>query len=212
MDSDKKPFSASAVKSVFLGAIQLVDIVKQSGGASEVLELLLIVSRHAAFPCPDLSHDSGRNRRRGVLTNRRRKAGAHRLPGHRLRRPGHVPRPGAEGLRSAGFGQRRDAEPEARGLGQDQPGMWNVPMQKDAVGLWSVTIGPLEPEAYRYAFLVDGVRGIDQANPNVRPGGSILWSTSTSRQPPRFDELQTFLTAPSSSGLPLHRIEGLPQV
>jgi hypothetical protein len=34
--------------------------------------------------------------------------------------------------------------------------MWNMPMRKDASGLWTVTIGPLEPEVYRYAFFVDG--------------------------------------------------------
>jgi enterochelin esterase family protein len=81
--------------------------------------------------------------------------------------------------------------PKPAGSVKDQPGMWNVPMQKDAAGLWTLTIGPLEPEAYRYAFLVDGVRGIDQANPNVRPGGSILWSYfDVPGNPPRFDELQ----------------------
>ena len=66
--------------------------------------------------------------------------------------------------------------PQPAGAAKYQPGMWNIPMQKDPTGLWTVTIGPLEPDVYRYMFLVDGVRGIDQSNPNVRPGGSVHWS------------------------------------
>jgi hypothetical protein len=34
-------------------------------------------------------------------------------------------------------------------------------MEKDENGLWSVTIGPLEPEIYNYNFTIDGVRTID---------------------------------------------------
>jgi enterochelin esterase-like enzyme len=74
---------------------------------------------------------------------------------------------------------------------KDQPGMWSMPMHKDASGLWSLTVGPLQPDAYRYAFFVDGVRAIDEANPSVRPGGTILWSYfDIPGNPPRFDELQ----------------------
>ena len=81
--------------------------------------------------------------------------------------------------------------PKPAGATKDQPGMWNIPMQKDASGLWTVTIGPLEPEVYRYAFLVDGVRGIDESNPSVRPGGAVLWSYfEIPGNPPRFDELR----------------------
>jgi enterochelin esterase-like enzyme len=81
--------------------------------------------------------------------------------------------------------------PRPAGTVKDQPGMWNMPMRKDASGLWTLTIGPLEPDVYRYVFLVDGVRAIDEANPNVRPGGAILWSYfDIPGNPPRFDELQ----------------------
>src|SRR6185295_12784384 len=31
------------------------------------------------------------------------------------------------------------------------------PMTKDEAGVWSVTIGPLSPDIYTYAFTVDGV-------------------------------------------------------
>ena len=82
-------------------------------------------------------------------------------------------------------------DPKPAGAIKDQPGMWSMPMRKDASGLWTLTIGPLEPEVYRYAFFVDGVRGIDESNPNVRPGGAVLWSYfEIPGDPPRFDELQ----------------------
>jgi enterochelin esterase-like enzyme len=37
-------------------------------------------------------------------------------------------------------------------------------MEKGADGVWSVTVGPLQPGVYSYTFLVDGVRTTDQAN------------------------------------------------
>ena len=42
------------------------------------------------------------------------------------------------------------------------------PMQKDPQGVWSATVGPLEPDIYDYGFAVDGgLRIPDPANPNV---------------------------------------------
>jgi len=38
---------------------------------------------------------------------------------------------------------------------------------KDEKGVWSVTVGPLEPEIYHYNFTIDGVRTIDPGNPSV---------------------------------------------
>jgi enterochelin esterase family protein len=46
------------------------------------------------------------------------------------------------------------------------------PLQKDAEGVWSVTVGPLEPEIYNYNFTVDGVRTIDPGNPEVKTGST----------------------------------------
>ncbi len=40
-----------------------------------------------------------------------------------------------------------------------------VPMIKNPDGNWNVTIGPLEPELYNYAFQVDGVFVLDPNNP-----------------------------------------------
>jgi enterochelin esterase-like enzyme len=41
-------------------------------------------------------------------------------------------------------------------------------MTKDAQGVWSVTVGPFEPEIYEYDFIVDGVQMLDPRNPAVK--------------------------------------------
>ena len=46
-----------------------------------------------------------------------------------------------------------------------------VPMKKGTDGNWTVTIGPLEPELYNYAFIVDGVYALDPINPVVARDG-----------------------------------------
>lgn len=38
------------------------------------------------------------------------------------------------------------------------------PMQKDSTGIWSVTVGPVEPDIYPYSFLVDSVQLADPNN------------------------------------------------
>lgn len=41
-------------------------------------------------------------------------------------------------------------------------------LTKDAQGIWSVTVGPFEPEIYEYDFMVDGVQMLDPRNPVVK--------------------------------------------
>ncbi len=50
-------------------------------------------------------------------------------------------------------------------LGQKAP-----PFEKDAEGVWSLTIGPLEPDLYPYTFLVDGLSIVDPVNPMLKTG------------------------------------------
>lgn len=45
----------------------------------------------------------------------------------------------------------------------------NQPLQVDTQGVWTVTVGPVEPNLYPYAFVVDGVSVADPANPDVFP-------------------------------------------
>jgi enterochelin esterase family protein len=41
-------------------------------------------------------------------------------------------------------------------------------MTKDDEGVWSVTIGPLEPTVYVYTLIVDGITMADPVNPNIK--------------------------------------------
>src|ERR1035437_870991 len=47
-----------------------------------------------------------------------------------------------------------------------------APLTPDADGVWSVTLGPLEPEIYAYAFNVDGMTVIDSRTSYVKPSGT----------------------------------------
>lgn len=48
-------------------------------------------------------------------------------------------------------------------------------MTKDDGGVWSLTVGPLEPDMYDYSFNVDGLRTIDPGNIDIKnPTTSIL--------------------------------------
>src|SRR5918994_6111900 len=43
-------------------------------------------------------------------------------------------------------------------------------LEKAENGVWSVTVGPIEPEIYHYNFVIDGVRTIDPSNAAVKTG------------------------------------------
>lgn len=47
-----------------------------------------------------------------------------------------------------------------------------LPFVKDADGVWSVTIGPLDPEIYAYNFTIDGIKTIDPGNFDVKTGST----------------------------------------
>lgn len=63
-------------------------------------------------------------------------------------------------------------------LGGGQFGANQVPMTKDSIGIWSVTVGPVRPDIYPYSFTVDGVTVMDPANveyfPNERFKASLV--------------------------------------
>lgn len=61
--------------------------------------------------------------------------------------------------------------------GSDIPGVGRgVSMQKNAEGIWEVTLGPIEPGAYRYHFLLDGVPVVDPRNPETSESNENCWS------------------------------------
>src|SRR5262245_55806302 len=80
------------------------------------------------------------------------------------------------------------------------PGATNValafsgskPMTTADAGVWTATVGPLEPEIYQYNFVVDGVRILDPSNPRLKNGRALDASVfEVPGSPPRFDELQS---------------------
>jgi enterochelin esterase family protein len=74
----------------------------------------------------------------------------------------------------------RIAAPQARAIrlaASDIPGVGQTThFTKTDNGVWEVSVGPLEPGAYRYAFNVDGVSTIDPRNPDVSGSNNNVWS------------------------------------
>lgn len=44
-----------------------------------------------------------------------------------------------------------------------------VAMEKDSIGIWSVTVGPIKPDIYPYNFIVDGIGVMDPSNELLFP-------------------------------------------
>jgi enterochelin esterase family protein len=57
------------------------------------------------------------------------------------------------------------------------------PLTRGADGVWSVTIGPLAPDIYTYAFTVDGVTALDPRNGNTKIGYGIFGAVSVAEVP-----------------------------
>jgi enterochelin esterase family protein len=56
-------------------------------------------------------------------------------------------------------------------------GEWMPPktteaMTKSEEGVWSITVGPIEPQLYTYSFVVNGTSMIDPANPLIKAGNA----------------------------------------
>jgi len=61
--------------------------------------------------------------------------------------------------------------------GSDIPNLFQKgKMTKQDDGVWQVTVGPVEPGAYRYNFNVDGISVLDPRNPNVSESNMNAWS------------------------------------
>jgi hypothetical protein len=62
-------------------------------------------------------------------------------------------------------------------VGSDIPGNnQGAPLTKGDNGVWEVTIGPIDPGAFRYNFNVDGVTTIDPHNPATSESNNNTWS------------------------------------
>jgi enterochelin esterase-like enzyme len=53
-----------------------------------------------------------------------------------------------------------------------------LPMTKDDRGVWSITVGPLDPDIYEYNFVVDGVTATDAVNRYTRPAAGNAGTSS----------------------------------
>jgi enterochelin esterase family protein len=61
--------------------------------------------------------------------------------------------------------------------GSDIPGNQQAAaLTKGENGVWEVTLGPIDPGAYRYNFNVDGVATIDPRNPTISESNNNVWS------------------------------------
>lgn len=49
-------------------------------------------------------------------------------------------------------------------------GMAGERLEQGTDGVWAVTVGPLVPDYYSYAFWVDGVKTVDPVNPEIKQG------------------------------------------
>jgi enterochelin esterase-like enzyme len=78
-----------------------------------------------------------------------------------------VESPVVQGDRTVTFRFRAPTAQKVELSGQFLSG--SQPMQKDEAGVWSVTVGPVEPNLYPYHFVVDGVGVADPANPDQFP-------------------------------------------
>jgi enterochelin esterase family protein len=66
-----------------------------------------------------------------------------------------------------------------------------VALTNGGSGVWSATVGPLEPNIYDYSFSVDGLAICDPANSWVKPMRSPCWSAvEVPGDPPRVWEIQ----------------------
>jgi enterochelin esterase-like enzyme len=95
--------------------------------------------------------------------------------------PGDLPPPVASPELSADrqvtFRVRAASATTVRLEGSDIPDLGRgAAMAKGVDGVWELTLGPLDPGAYRYNFDVDGVRVIDPVNPVTSESSTTTWS------------------------------------
>ena len=63
-------------------------------------------------------------------------------------------------------------------------------MVKGPGGIWSITLGPFDPEIYNYSFLIGGATVIDSANKLQKTGLFPASLLDVPANPPRFDQIQ----------------------
>lgn len=82
-------------------------------------------------------------------------------------RPPQLQSPVVHSDRTVTFSVRAPSAQKVELSGQFQKA--NQQMTKDTNGVWSVTVGPIEPNLYPYNFVIDGVGVPDSANQDIFP-------------------------------------------
>jgi enterochelin esterase family protein len=94
------------------------------------------------------------------------------LPDHRVTFRILAPKADAVALRGSDI-------PQLMGGGRGAPPNPGPTFTKGDNGVWEATIGPIDPGAYRYNFVVSGVNVIDPRNPLVSESNTNVWSLFT---------------------------------
>ena len=89
-------------------------------------------------------------------------------------------------LSGAGPGPLAGATTPAVPVGTKLP-QGGLVFAKNADGVWEASFGPVPPGAYRYAFLVDGVRTLDPVNTHISESNTNVWSMFTVSGSPLMD-------------------------
>src|SRR3954447_4578557 len=100
--------------------------------------------------------------------------------GARAQMPPAVTSPEVQADRHVTFRLLAPQAEAVRLTGGDMPGVGQgVAMTKGENGVWEVTLGPVDPGAYRYLFSVSGVPIVDPRNPAVSESNNNVWSLVT---------------------------------
>src|SRR5262245_51653466 len=83
--------------------------------------------------------------------------------------PPAVRSPEVHADRTVTFRLRAPKAPAVDLVGEIMQGKGPQPMSKGSDGVWSVTIGPIEPEIWIYNFRIEGVDLPDPSNINLMP-------------------------------------------
>ena len=88
-------------------------------------------------------------------------------------------------------------------LNGEWKGGGKLAMTKDEQGVWSVTVGPLEPDLYGYSFSVDGMTINDPSNPHLATSFGAGRSVVTVPGAPGITSITDRSSSPS-----YHRMDG----
>jgi len=91
------------------------------------------------------------------------------LPDHRVTFRILAPQAETVGLRGGDI-------PQLAGGGRGAPPNPGPTFTKGENGVWEATVGPINPGAYRYTFVVNGVPVMDPRNPSVSESNTNAWS------------------------------------